>query len=585
MYEGNQHRRIGIRHTPEYNILLVEKDPSNADLITRAFATQAHCRLLTTPTLAQARTLLDVSCPDLIISDIKLPDGRGTELLQNGLGCPMILMADPNEESAAIEALKSGASETIVKSLETMTSLPRTANRVMREWRMFLDQKLVRDQQLRMTAILEATPDLICITNLDGFLTYINQAGRELLELTDDCDVKNLRLVNFHSSLDARRILSEGIPGAMRDGIWKGETTFVSLSGEKILTSQVLISHRNHNDQIEFISTIARDIRHLREAEEQVEFLAYYDSLTGLPNRNELEKRIDMELARVNRNSKHGALLCIDLDNFKNINDSLGHPVGDEVLKEIARRMQSLVRADDTVARLGGDDFIIILSGLSTDSIEAISQTREICNKIRQLIAMDLKISNTELQITASIGISMIVKDESTSHDLLRFADTAMYRAKHEGRNRFEFFAESMSSDVTHRLETENQLRRALREDQFRLFYQPLVDSKCRVIGAETLIRWQHPERGLVPPGDFLDVLEASGQILEVGSWVIETAFKQLTDWLDRELWQEDFMLCVNISPRQFQDPDFDANIHAQLERINVPAANVVMEVTEHNVS
>ena len=177
-----------------------------------------------------------------------------------------------------------------------------------------------------------------------------------------------------------------------------------------------------------------------------------------------------MELARVNRNSKHGALLYIDLDNFKNINDSLGHPVGDEVLIEVANRLQSLVRADDTVARLGGDEFIIILSGLSTDSMEAISQTRDISNKIRQVVAMDLKISDTELQITASIGISMIVKDESTSHDLLRFADTAMYQAKREGRNRLEFFVESMSSDVTRQLETENQLRRALREDQFRPF-------------------------------------------------------------------------------------------------------------------
>jgi diguanylate cyclase (GGDEF)-like protein/PAS domain S-box-containing protein len=585
MYKGlQQYRSIGLHNQPEYNILLVENDPAHAELIARAFETKAHCRLLTTPTLAQARTQLDISWPDLIITDVRLADGPGTELLNQNPGCPTIVMTSFRDEKVALEAMKSGAADYIVKSRESMASLPRTASRVMREWRMYIDQKLARDHQQRLTAILEATPDLICMTNLDGFVTYINHSGRRMLDIADGLEINHYRLIDFLLPVDGKKILEEGIPTAVREGIWTGETTFVSHKGNQVLTSQVLISHRNQQGDIEFISTIARDIRHLRAAEERVEFLAYYDTLTGLPNRNELAKRLEMEVARVNRTANHGALLFIDLDNFKNINDSLGHPVGDLVLQEMAQRLQSQLRADDTVARLGGDEFIIILSTLSGDSIEAVSQARVISNKIRDAIAMEFKTSNTELQVTASIGISMITKDESSGHDLLRFADTAMYQAKREGRNRLEFFAESMSSDVTRQLEMENQLRRALKLDQFRLFYQPLVNAEQKIIGAETLIRWQHPEKGLVAPGEFLDVLESSGQILEVGNWVIETAFGQLADWVDQQLWQEDFMLCINISPRQFQDVEFAENIHSQLQRINVSPTNIVMEVTEHNI-
>ena len=236
------------------------------------------------------------------------------------------------------------------------------------------------------------------------------------------------------------------------------------------------------------------------------------------------------------------------------------------------------------MARLGGDEFIVILSGLSQDGREAVSHAREIANKIRDTIAMEFRIYDTELQVTASIGISMITKDESSGHDLLRFADTAMYQAKREGRNRLEFFSESMGSDVERQLELENQLRRALREDQFQLYYQPLVNESKEVIGAEALIRWQHPELGLVSPAEFLDVLETSGQIVEVGDWVIETALKQMTLWVEQGLLDSDFLICINISPRQFRDKQFAENIHSQLERINVPTHNIIMEVTEHNI-
>ncbi len=569
---------------PAYDILLVEDDPGHVALINRAFETHSHCHLTVAASLRQARALIDDSSPDLIITDVKLPDGNGTELLSSGGDCPTIVMTSFSDEKVAVDAMKSGAADYIVKTQETMASLPRTANRVMREWRLVLDQKLSRERQQRLTAILEATPDLICIANLDGFVSYINHAGRRLLGIDQQEDIGRIRLSDFHAPDDAQKILSVGMPSAIRDGTWAGETTFLSRSGEQVLTSQVLISHRSQHGEIEFFSTIARDIRHLRAAEEQVEYLAYYDTLTGLPNRNELAKRLDMEVARVRRVRNHGALLFIDLDNFKYINDSLGHPAGDLVLQEMARRLQAHLRGDDTVARLGGDEFIVILSGLSPNPGEAVAAAREIASKIRAAIALECPVYDTELQVTASIGVTMISHDTGGGDDLLRFADTAMYEAKRAGRNRLEFFSESMSSEVTRQLALENQLRRALREQQFVLFYQPLVDAAMQVIGVEALIRWNQPERGLLPPIEFLDVLETSGQIVEVGTWVIETALEQLLRWREQGLVGEDFLLCINISPRQFRDSQFAENVRAQLERVEIDQDKVIMEVTEHNI-
>lgn len=573
-----------LRSPVKFDVLLVEDDPGHAELISRAFESDSRCELNITATLEHARSLILSTLPDLIITDIRLPDGRGTELLANEVNCPTIVMTSYSDDKVAVSAIKSGAADYIVKTRESMESLPRIASRVMREWRLLIDQKLAVERQNRLTAILEATPDLICIANLDGFLTYINLAGRRLLGIDKSEDISSIRLADFHSGDDARKILSEGIPCAIREGLWTEETTFLTRDGEEVLTSQVLISHRNDRGEIEFFSTIARDIRHLREAEQQVEYLAYYDALTGLPNRNELLKRLEMEMSRVNRNHNQGALMFIDLDNFKNINDSLGHPMGDLVLQEIAQRLQTHLRADDTVARIGGDEFIVILSSLSNDDLEAVNQVRDTANKIRSAISRECKIGDSALHITASIGISMISAGEVDGNDLLRFADTAMYQAKREGRNQLEFFSEGMSTAVSRQLQLEIQLRQALKQDQFRLYYQPLVDESMKVIGAEALIRWQHPEQGLLAPGEFLDVLESSGQILEVGNWVFKTALQQMAQWANQGCWGDDMKICINISPRQFRDRQFVDFVQGQFDSFKADAHNIIIEVTEHNI-
>ena len=571
----------------DYRILLVEDDPGHSELIQRVFETQTSFELNATANISTARKMLSENLPDLIITDIRLPDGSGIDLLRHsngGFSCPAIVMTSFGDEGVAVTAMKMGAADYIVKSQESLLSLPKVANRILREWRLMLDKKMAQEKQHRLTAILEATPDLISIANVDGFLTYLNVAGRSLLGIAEDEDISQLRLADFHTPQDGQKILSQGIPFAVEHGLWKDELIYISRGGEKILSSQVLVSHRSANGEVEFFSTVARDIRHIRATEAKVEYLAYYDTLTELPNCNELVKRLEIEIGRVNRLQHQAAILFVDLDNFKTINDSLGHSVGDLVLQEVAQRLQTQVRGEDTVARLGGDEFIIILSGLSADSIEGIKQARDIANKIRSTIAMNISIGDNDLHITASIGISIFAPGDNNGDDLLKFADTAMYQAKKEGKNGVQFFSSSMGDQVFRQLEIETRLHQAVKEQQFELYYQPVFDGEESIIGAEALIRWNHPEQGMIPPFDFLHVLESSGLILEVGNWVIETALKQLSLWISAGLWRKDQCLAINISPRQFRDSHFVDTIKQILAKLNVPPECVQIEVTEHNV-
>jgi len=572
----------------KFNILLVEDDLAHEALILRSFETHPHYQVITRHTLTDACQLLSQYQPDLIITDFRLPDGDGIHFIEQCLQkktCPIIIMTSFGDEAIAVKAIKAGALDYVVKSDQTLRELPIIANRVLREWRLILDNKVAFEQQNRLIAILEATPDLICIADIDGFLTYLNKAGHELLGISEDKDLSRIRLTDFHEKNDAILIMSEAIPCAINHGMWKGETTFISNSNEKIVTSQVLITHKSADGDIDFFSTVAKDIRNLRSAEDTIKYLAYYDTLTGLPNRNELLKQLDHEIDRVHRNKIHSALLYIDLDNFKYVNDSLGHPTGDLVLKEIAQRLQAEIRGEDILARLGGDEFVVILTGLSSDSLEAINQARKVTKKLNEFIAKDIHVENMAFNLTASIGISMFSAGTDNSHELLRFADTAMYEAKRSGKNQFEVFHKDMSIKVQRQLELEYKLRKAYSNNEFILYFQPKNETTTGLIhGAEVLLRWNDPENGIKAPGYFLDILESSGLMMDVGHWVLEESLKQLAHWIKQGLWKSDQRLSINISTRQFQDENFAQSILNLIEKINVPAQCIDIEITEYSL-
>lgn len=327
----------------------------------------------------------------------------------------------------------------------------------------------------------------------------------------------------------------------------------------------------------------ARDVSLLKNAQAQIRHLAYHDPLTNLPNRALLMDRLSQQIALLKRHNLRGALLFLDLDHFKHINDSLGHPVGDTVLKIITARLEASVRMEDTVARLGGDEFVVLLSGLEGSRNEVSEQVRQLAGTLRELLSEPMFLDGQRLQVTPSIGVALIPDHGSTPTDLLKRADIALYRAKDSGRNTTQMYHNTMQKAASERLRMETDLRLALSRGEFSVHYQPQVDARDnRIVGAEALVRWQHPELGAQSPTEFIKVLEDSGLILEVGTWILDEACLAFSQLIEQGLVDpHHFSLCVNISPRQFRQNDFVERIEHSLTAYALPSSLLKLEITE----
>lgn len=310
-------------------------------------------------------------------------------------------------------------------------------------------------------------------------------------------------------------------------------------------------------------------------AERKIRHLAYHDTLTGLPNRLLFADRTSQAICRAQRNKSRFALLFIDLDRFKVINDSMGHEAGDTLLKSVTRSLKSSVRKSDTVARLGGDEFTLILENIqSTDVVASKAQY------LLDALSLPIKIQGREVCISASIGISLFSDDGESFGELLKNADTAMYEAKQSGRNTFRFYTQEMSSAAMQRLEMENNLREAIENQEFCLYYQPkykLQSGEC--CGMEALVRWEHPEKGIIPPDSFIPLAEETGLIVKLGNWIIETACTQLQSWQQAGYGVDN--LSINISARQFHEVGLTELFARMLKEKSLNPANIELELTE----
>ncbi len=426
----------------------------------------------------------------------------------------------------------------------------------------------------------------------------------EVLELLQPLQYKDEKLGLLYMQVDlqpSRRTLLRytliGLFGLI------GSTLFgliLALRLQKVISSPVIqlteamtsvsddqnYSRRIANDRTDEMGSLIDNFNHMLSQIEQrdeklssqrryLDHLAYHDFLTGLPNRLLFRDRLTTALSRSNRADKKIGLLFLDLDRFKNINDTLGHDVGDLVLKQVTQRLQQRIRSQDTLARLGGDEFVMIVEDIQDP--RALSLVAE---KVQQELAMPLVIEGHELFVSTSIGITLFPDDAPTVEDLMKCADVAMYRAKAAGRNTYRFFTNGMNEEVEEALFLENNMRKALQNDEFILYYQPQLDLQSGAIyGMEALIRWQHPTLGLVSPARFVPVAEESSLILSIGSWVLKKACAQA------RLWHEQgFPLCkvaVNISPRQFSQGDLCAIVAAALEEAKLDPAFLELEITE----
>ena len=440
----------------------------------------------------------------------------------------------------------------------------------------------LRKSEEHLRQIIDHLPVMIGARNIAGYYLFANKALANALGYTPD-NMRNLHVRQLlkHSVFDIDVMLENDykvIRG--NEELDVVEERFITDTGKQLFLQTHIMPLAFYDEQVALIVSV--DITERKSAQAKMEFMAHHDALTGLPNRVQLVQRLEHELRRAERHGYYGAVLFIDLDQFKTINDSLGHPVGDKVLEVVASRLLDSVRDEDLVARLSGDEFVVVLTVLDQNMEIAALRAGEISEKIRSIVSQPYLHETMELRVTCSVGVVVYPDKNNSVHELLRYADTAMYQVKEKGRDSIEFFNEEMADKVSRQLVMEGDLHRALDEKQFEVYYQPKIDVKTgRVVGAEALLRWKHPIKGMVSPVDFIPVLETSGMIIDVGQWVLEEACKSLVKWDQLNLWRPGMRLSVNISPRQFRRNAFVDDVLRALETYPIPSGSLDMEITE----
>lgn len=438
-----------------------------------------------------------------------------------------------------------------------------------------ITERRQQEMQMRLWAkVFEGSNESIVIADANLQVLSVNSAFEEVTGYKEnevigtDALTVAIKLHTYSYIRNITSILEER-------GYWQGELKNRRKSGEDFpcwfSISQVNSSQGKPEN---FIITF-NDITEHKNSRAKIEYLAHHDSLTGLPNKVLLTDRLEMAITYAQRSQTQLGLLFIDLDRFKNVNDSLGHAVGDEIIKEAGKRLSKIVRQGDTVSRLGGDEFVLVLPKLG-DAGKLADFTVELCDILRE----PYLINGISLHMTPSIGIALYPDDGLNSESLIKNADAAMYLAKERGRNNFQFYTPALNARTLDRLKLEGDLRQSLHNEDFSLYYQPQIEgSSGNVWGAEALIRWNHPEKGLISPADFIPLAEETGLIIPLGEWVLREAASQVVKW--HKMGFNDLVVSVNISALQFKQPDFLEKVLAVVRDAGAQPGDIELELTE----
>ena len=436
-----------------------------------------------------------------------------------------------------------------------------------------------REAALRIAAIAFETEEAMMVTDKNAVIIRVNQAFTELTGYkANEVVGKNPALLK--SDRQDAEFFQRMWERLRCENNWQGEIWNKRKNGEVFPAWLNITAVVNKNNEAtNYVGTFI-DFTERKRAENEIHHLAFYDSLSQLPNRRMLLDRLRQAVANGARNRTGGALLFIDLDNFKTLNDTRGHGIGDMLLIEVAKRLQACIREGDTVARFGGDEFVLLLEGLSEDRAQAAVQTRGVGEKVLEALNYPYLLDGNDFHCSSSMGITLFFDYKEKLDELLKQADTAMYEAKKSGRNTFRFFDPVMQDELEARALLERGLRDALRKQELRLYYQMQINFDGCVQGAEVLLRWIHPERGMISPVQFIPLAEESGLIIPIGQWVLEEACRQLKTWEASDHTRA-LQLAVNVSSRQFRQPDFVTQVQETIVRTGIVPQRLKLELTE----
>ncbi|GGB80611.1 hypothetical protein GCM10011352_02880 [Marinobacterium zhoushanense] len=432
------------------------------------------------------------------------------------------------------------------------------------------------NSELRQAAtVFLSSHEGVVIANLEGDVLAVNPAFTSITGYAQD-EIKGRNLNILQSGRQNTTFYEEMWSSIKQSGFWRGEIWNRRKSGEiypEWLTVSTVFDEQG--EATNYVGVFS-DISVIKQSQDQLEYLAYHDPLTALPNRAMMRDRLEHAVERLHRSGAHGAVMFLDLDRFKSVNDSYGHRAGDRVLREVARRLKTRLREGDTLARLGGDEFVVLLEDLSNPQSVA-SVARDLITLFDELFDIG---DGRHVSLGLSIGICLFPEDAECTDDILQYADAALYQAKEGGRNTYRFYTDALTQSAREKLALEAALRLALERQEFVLFYQPLVRLSDREItGVEALLRWRHPELGVLPPEKFIPLAEETGLIVSIGEWVIQEACGQMRSWLDRGL--ELSTLAINLSPVQFRHRGLVDSIERAVLETGVPPGVIELEVTE----
>jgi diguanylate cyclase (GGDEF)-like protein/PAS domain S-box-containing protein len=572
-------------------ILIVDDESNNRKLLELLLAPEGY-ETVSVVSGEEALTSIEARAPDLILLDAVMPGMDGLQVAAKlkanpeTSNIPIIMVTAQTDRVARLAGLDAGAEEFLGKPVDRAELWLRVRNLLrlkafgdyLQQHSVLLEQEVqARSGDLqRFRAAMDATADGIMLLNRTTMrFVEVNATICKMLGYARDEFVQlSPTALGIGSPAELESLYDSIIAG---DGPKeRRETQLLRKDGSYLDVEVHRHAHRSGPDWI--VVAVVRDITERKDAEKRLHRLAHYDPLTGLPNRTLFNQTLARAVGEAKASARQVALLCIDLDHFKKVNDTLDHGNGDDLLTQFGHRLVSGLRLRDTIGRLGGDEFAVAL--LSEDAQRGAAI---VASKVRELLLSPFNVKGHEVTLTASIGIAIHPHDADDAPGLLQFADTAMYRAKQVGRNTSRFFTTTMNAEALSRLELESALRKAIKNEEFVLHYQPKVDlTTGRVVGLESLMRWERPGHGLVPPNQFIPILEETGLIVPVGAWAIATVCKQIATWQRSSIGP--LQVSVNVSGRQLTEGDLDTDVATALAESGIPGELLELELTESSL-